>query len=547
MENDYSVLDNFKLMVVDINLDPLTFGQIIRMLSDDENISERIAKCLSFMGRDDVLAFVGDLVSSAIEMERGWILYPIFQFISKYIENDETEYFYELYFIANPFVHNSAIETLLPGFSHLTPSTVMMNILSIDRKGNMFFALDRIQNILAPHLNVDELSKFRTFAQKNGKLDLVGILDRMIDVRRYGMPCPVDNRDAGMIERARKGERLFLDRYEMFIKGGMDISYDAKTLKTSAIEGFYMDLINNMKDFIDTNYFVQMKNKFIDLVRSGKVNMNILRGMLAWSMIENSESLKTLYGPHWCPKGTIEMVQEPRLFFMLFNDIGYRLQDGIDEEIEMNPSWAVRGTWFTGRCEYDGTPIPEIYYAVRRPRINGGWIGCYHSPRNILLDVISKYAIPDKNIDGCLTDIESQFISFFKSILGIDNAKSGYSILVRENIYLQDNSTNQFVDMSEIRNKIFRLPKIVVRGGIETDAMDIEQIQDYANGNSFEKYSVGLTEDILSKTNPTITGSNTLYAIELIRNGGPPRKYEKEVVMKREDILTFALVKSILY
>jgi hypothetical protein len=261
--------------------------------------------------------------------------------------------------------------------------------------------------------------------------------------------------------------------------------------------------------------------------------------MEAWIFIENNKVFRKMYGPLNAPgidslldeDGTeIDIPYEPRLYHMRFNDIQYRMNQGdVDEELLEDPHACYLRDWFTGFCQYSNDVILSREEAYRRPRLRGGWSGCYGSPNSILLEMLQSYDVPMNKRKDVLDNIQEQFIRFFREVLGLEDNKLGYTYIAKNQVLLMSD-TEPPRSAYDFDSPINRMPKIVIKYAVEHD----EASNEIRDEDEFGSFANRILEGILE---------NGDDPRELLRNGGPARTFEKEIILKREDIVVFSLTK----
>jgi len=141
--------------------------------------------------------------------------------------------------------------------------------------------------------------------------------------------------------------------------------------------------------------------------------------------------------------------------------------------------------------------------------------------------MLQSYDVPIGNRQAVLDNIQEQFVRFFREELGLQDNKLGYAFLTKNRTMLlsdtEDPQTNE-----DMNSPINRLPKIVIKYATEHDEPS------YREDSDMQAFAQKILDGILAP------GDNPM---DLVRDGGPTRKFEKEVILKREDILVFALTK----
>jgi hypothetical protein len=390
-------------------------------------------------------------------------------------------------------------------FPELTPTEVLDNLIRYDINGGAVYGLNRIKDNLQGKIGLEVLRKYLDVATDSGKQEIAMVLRDM--VRNKMMP------------RASNDTVVFEP---------MD---ESKELKE------YSDILSllDSKRRLTNEEIERYLGKYLDVSDLQGIDNKSIRALQAWSFIENNQVFAHNYGPINPPDYTkdadedgIDVPYEPRLFFMRFNDIAYRLSEGyIDEEMMEDPFLSYNRDWFVGFCQYSQDVIPHRNLAYRRPSYRGGWTGCYGSPKSIVLEMLQEYDVPMEQRQIVLDSIQEQFARFFRDVLGLEDNKLGFAYLTKNRILL----TSEKGELRDsIEGNINRMPKIVIRYAVEHD-----EPSSYSNEDpDMISYATGILNDIMGPGDKPM---------DLIRDGGSARKFEKEIILKREDIVVYALTK----
>lgn len=518
LHNEQSYLDTLKVMMIQEDNDLSSYTEMIRgIINDEENadVKQGFADSISRSTEEDIRRFVGDIVGLGVERSRMEYVPLTLKFIRYFCEFETEQNIYiEKYIVCNPYIHNSVINELLKEFAELTPAELLDNLIRNDINGSSVYGLNRIADLIYGKMDKEVIRKYLEVATESGKLEIAMVVRDMLRKKMVSIETPVDRISKLELEEESTALRQYSDMLILIDQG-----------KTS---GSLVDVSNELGDVFDLS----------GISKEAIFNMKDIRGMEAWMFIEQNPVFRNLYGPANCPAidtlldedGTgLDVPYEPRLFHMRFNDIGYRLSEGdVDEELMEDPHLCNLRDWFTGYCQYSYDIIPDRKLSFRRPRVRGGWSGSYGSVNSILLEMMQAYDVPADKRKDVLDNVHEQFVRFFREVLGLEDNKLGYAYLAKNRVILlsQDEQPRSAYD---IDSPINRMPKIVLKYATETDepAYDMKKTELQIYG---EKLLGSIMEDY---PNPQ----------ELLRNGGPAKKFEKDVILKREDILVFALTK----
>lgn len=506
-----SYLDNLKVMLIQDDNDLATYMETIRQIIQDadfKDVNQGFADAISKCSESDLMKFIGDMVSLGIERGRLDYIPITVKFIRYFAEyNVEQEMFFERFVICNAYVSSSVLDELLIHFPELTPSDILDNLIRYDVNGGSVFGLSRIADTLTAKIGLEVLRKYLDLATESGKQEITMVLRDM--VRKKMIPPVVDK----FIPMNESGELAEYANILSLMESNKPIT----------------------KDELD-----KYLGKYLAIEDVNSFNSRDIRALGAWSFIENSKVLYHNYGPLNTPNYTkdaedegIDVPYEPRLFFMRFNDIAYRLQEGyIDEDMMEDPFLSYNRDWFTGFCQYSQDVIPSRDHAYRRPAYHGGWTGCYGSPNSILLEMMQAYDVPMEQRVSVLQGVQDQFVKFFREVLGLEDNKLGFGYLTKNRIMLvSDKGTT--ADANDADFPFARMPKIVIRYAVERD-----EPSSYAdNDGDMISYATGILSDIMGPGDKPM---------ELFRDGGSARKFEKDVILLREDIIVYSLTKILL-
>jgi len=513
-----SNLDTLKLTMIDDDNDLQSYSYMLQQFIQDpefedikQGFADSIVKCID----EDLSRLIGDVVSLGVERDRLDYVPLTIKFIRYFAEyGREQETFLERFLVCNGYVDADALHELLIQFDEVTPTELLDNLVRYDIYGSAVFGLNRIAKHIYPKIGKEVLQKYLEVATESGKQEIAMVIRDMVRNKMIADPqssAPVED-----LSSVRKQESRLLQEYS--------------------------DLLANMDDDkrpVDREELERHLGTYLDVsgITIADVDMRNVRALQVWSFIENSEVFRALYGPVHPPNYLVEaedmeidVPYDPRLFHMRFNDIAYRLsqEDGtVDEELLDDPFLSFNRDWFTGFCQYSNDVILHREKAFRRPRMRGGWSGCYGSADSILLEILQGYDVPVAKRRHVLDNIQEQFIRFFREELGLQDNKLGYAFMTKNRVILQ--SEDKIVQTQEdINSPIKRLPKIVIKYAVEHDEPGYKEDAD------MEAFAQRILDGIMTPGDD---------AMALARDGGPARKFEKEIILKREDIIVFALTK----
>lgn len=512
-----SHLDTLKLIMIeednDLNSYSVTLQQFIR---DEEyaDIKQGFADSIVKCTEEDLMRMIGDIVSLGVERGRLDYVPLTIKFIRYFMEYGmEQETFFERFLVCNGYVDTDALHELLMQFVEVTPTELLDNLIRYDINGSAVFGLNRLSDHLYGKIGKEVIRKYLEVATESGKQEMAMVVRDMLRKKMIAEQPQIAPED---LTQYRRLETEALEEYSQLLTYMDD---DKRAVSGQELEhhlGRYLDVSG---------------------IATAELDMRNIRAIEAWSFLETNETFRKLHGPVNPPNYIVEaedmdidVPYDPRLFHMRFNDIAYRLNqmDGcVDEELLEDPFLSFNRDWFTGYCQYSNDVILNRDQAFRKPRNRGGWYGCYGSPDSILLEILQSYDVPAAKRHAVLENIQEQFVRFFREVLGLQDNKLGYAYMTKNRTMLlsdeEDPQTTYDID-----SPINRLPKIVIKYAVEHDEPS------YREDSDMQAFAQKILDGILAP------GDNVM---DLARDGGPTRKFEKEVILKREDILVFALTK----
>lgn len=534
-----SYLDVLKLMLIQEDNDLLTFSETLRGIiqeEDQEPIRQGFADALANCTEEEIRRFVGDVVSLATERGRLEYLSITVKFIRYFVEyGQEQIMFIERYLVCNPYVAGGVLPDLLMTFSELSPADLLDNLVYQDLQGSSVFGLNRLSSHLWGRVTLEVLQKYLEATVESGKQELSIVIRDMIRTKMTA--AARTKRSSSSLTTAEEAataeeESRVLVEYAHLTELDRDSSSSGSRVTMSELERYFGGMMD------------------VSQLDPEVMHTRNIRSLLAWSFIENSETLRRIHGPVNAPgidtlvdeDGTrVELPDEPRLFHMRFNDVAYRLKQGdVDEELLEDPHLCFIRDWFTGFCQFSQEVILDRQTAVRKPRLRGGWYGCYSDPGHIFLEMMQSYDVPVEHRHAVLENLEEQFIRFFREVLGLEDNQLGFAFLTKNHVLLTSEDS-RVQTPHDLDSPLTRMPKIVIRYALEHDEPSRESM-DYGGGD-LQDFANSLLEGILSSGGRGGGRQTPQQARELLRSGGPARKFEKEIILKREDIIIFALTK----
>lgn len=336
---------------------------IIYIKNNDKDGLEKLLELMPLEKLDDRgIELLAGFLGASAKYNRKDMVKPLIKRWKKgmYVSNEDIQFKSKLFLM--PIMNASLLAFVVSAYDDYTYLEIMDDVIQGDNSPEVHTALMKIDEIFGnqPYETYEEIKKHAE--EKENWIVEEYMIEKMKETAPYAeKPVWVKNYTNSEL----KTESELYDVKTGVVSFELPSDNEAVELLTEGLHYLGLSIldVNRAKEMLLQKLSISTREEKIKLLEPViKNNMNVMLG--------EDESLFRIFGPA-NPLVDQDLTMNGKS--NLYGGCRMFLCD-IFDWVEDDNYYA---DWFTGVCDYCNMRIMHRWYAIRKPKVHGGWVGCY--------------------------------------------------------------------------------------------------------------------------------------------------------------------------